>query len=387
MAALPYCIHHSAGECGSCPLFEVPYAQQLSARYDAAAATLAGVINREAWLAPVTSPVIGIRNRAKMAVTGTITEPHLGLTTGVDLCDCQVYLADLRRALPAIKQFITMAQLQPYDLTPSNEKITPAKARNRGELKYVILTAAPSSELMLTFVLRSTADLARIKSRLPWLLSTLPDLKVVSVNIHPEHKATLIGDREIMLTDQTALPMDLGIVRLQLGPVSFFQTNTGIAEQLYRAAAAWVNELANIKSIWDLYCGVGGFALSLAAPSRDITGIELSPEAIANAQAASQNHPSISFIDEDATEFVLRHKTATPDLVIVNPPRRGIGNTLANWLNNSNVPYVLYSSCNTFTLASDLTVLNNYQVIKAQLFDMFPNTAHSEVLTLLKRTS
>ena len=401
-ALLPVCYHHDFGECGSCPLFSVPYPEQLSGRYENAVNTLASVIGDEIWLPPVESPVTNIRNKAKMAVTGTIENPKLGLTTGVDLTDCQVYLPTIRAAFPAIKQFITLCQLQPYDLSPSKEKVTPARARSRGELKYVMVTAAPSGELMISLVLRSTADLSRIKSKLPLFKSMLLNLKVFSVNIHPEHKATLLGDREIMLTEQVALPMQLGTVNLLLGPVSFFQTNTYIAEQLYRTAANWVSELVTIGAvpsveeaplsavskptgelrIWDLYCGVGGFAQALRAPGREITGIELSPEAIENAKQAADS--DIRFIAEDATAFALSSREPVPDFVIVNPPRRGIGPELATWINDAKPSYVLYSSCNPTTLAQDLAQLTNYQVIKAQLFDMFPNTTHSEVLTLLK---
>ena len=364
---------------------DVPYRDQLLARCTVAAATLADAISDQAWLPPVESPQVNIRNKAKMTVTGTADNPKLGLTTGVDLCDCLVYDPVIRAAFPAIKQFIRMAQLQPYDLSPSKGKVTPARARQRGELKYVLVTASPSYDLMLTFVLRSTADLARIKSKLPALQNELPNLKVVSVNIHPEHKATIVGDREIMLTELTSLPMDLGVVKLQLGPISFFQTNTVIAEQLYRAAAEWVSGIALGAQlrIWDLYCGVGGFALALTGQGHQVTGIEMSPEAIENAKQSSGN--KARFLAEDATAFALSGREPNPDIAIVNPPRRGIGETLANWLNDSTVPYVLYSSCNPTTLAKDLQTLTNYQVVKAQLFDMFPNTNHSEVLTLLNR--
>jgi 23S rRNA (uracil747-C5)-methyltransferase len=342
-----------------------------------------------------------------------------------------MYLPAIEAAFPAIKQFITLAQLQPYDLTPEPGRITPAKARSRGELKYVIVTAAPNDDLMITLVLRSTSDLARIKSKLPLLQAQLPKLRVFSINIQPEHKATLIGDREILLTEQTNLTMPVGSVQLRLGPTSFFQTNTFIAEKLYAEAAAWVNEisahpasginqeLTKPMRIWDMYCGVGGFALTLAGPNRHVTGIELSPEAITNANAAlaqygalrgdflpgdsllgdfdghtamdSQNSapqlPNVTFLAQDATEFALTTSQPNPDLIVVNPPRRGIGIELTNWINNSSIPYVLYSSCNPNTLAADLENLTNYQVTKAQLFDMFPNTTHSEVLTLLRKRS
>jgi len=399
-----FCRYHDAGECGSCPWFEESYPQQLARKNAAARQALAGVIPGDAWLAPVGSPATGFRNKAKMVVTGTWDNPQLGLASGVDLSDCPLYLPAIRAAFPALKQFIRATMLQPYDLSPAAGRITAAKARGRGELKNVIVTASPAGQLMVSLVMRSTADLARINSRLPELLANLPNLRVFSVNIHPEHKATLIGEREIVLTPQAVLPMAVGPIELQLGPQSFFQTNTGIAAQLYGAAASWIAELGSaIGRIWDLYCGVGGFALALATLGRDaagrdaagrdvigrsVTGVELSAEAIANANAACQQlglSSQVEFIAQDATEFAITTPTAKPDLVVVNPPRRGIGPTLRNWLNPSGVPYLLYSSCNPATLAIDLAALPNYTVRRAQLFDMFPNTAHSEVLTLLEQ--
>jgi len=77
---------------------------------------------------------------------------------------------------------------------------------------------------------------------------------------------------------------------------------------------------------------------------------------------------------------------APPDLVIVNPPRRGIGPELSGWLQSSGVRHVLYSSCNAQTLAKDLDAMPSLRPVRGQLLDMFPNTAHYEVLTLLERS-
>ena len=85
-------------------------------------------------------------------------------------------------------------------------------------------------------------------------------LAVVTANLLPEHKAVLEGEVEHVLTERAVLPMSVGDVTLQVRPQSFVQTNTAIAAALYRQARDWVDEL-DPASVWDLYCGVGGFAL------------------------------------------------------------------------------------------------------------------------------
>jgi len=74
-----------------------------------------------------------------------------------------------------------------------------------------------------------------------------------------------------------------------------------------------------------------------------------------------------------------------PDLVLLNPPRRGAGKDLMQYLENVKPNYVLYSSCNLTSLTEDLTFLSNYQIVKVQLFDMFPHTSHMEILVLLAK--
>ncbi|MFL6062037.1 MAG: methyltransferase domain-containing protein, partial [Marmoricola sp.] len=141
----------------------------------------------------------------------------------------------------------------------------------------------------------------------------------------------------------------------------------------------------HVPEVWDLYCGVGGFALNLAAPGRSVTGVETSAEAVASARtAADRLGVEALFVAADATDWALGQRDA-PDLVVVNPPRRGIGEELAGWLDGSRAEYVLYSSCNPETLARDLAAMPGFAAVGARVFDMFPHTDHVEVLTLLRR--
>ncbi|RNL79295.1 23S rRNA (uracil(747)-C(5))-methyltransferase RlmC [Nocardioides marmorisolisilvae] len=368
------CRHYDAGRCRSCTWLPIPYADQLAAAERDCRELLGEDLD---WRAPFASVEEGFRNKAKMVVTGSIEEPRLGIlgegATGVDLRDCGLHEPAIQAALPVLAGFVTRAALAPYDV-----------AQRRGELKFVLVTAAPSGDLMVRFVSRSQEPVTRIRKHLPWLLDALPGLRVVTVNVQPEHKAVLEGELEIVLTEHAALALEVNGHTLLLRPQSFFQTNTAVAAGLYREAAAWVDALGP-ASLWDLYCGVGGFALHLAAPHRTAIGVETSVEAIASArETARRSGAAAEFVVGDATAFATSAQEL-PDLVVVNPPRRGIGTELARWLQESGIRHVLYSSCNPASLASDLEAMPGLRVVRARLFDMFPQTAHSELLVLLER--
>jgi 23S rRNA (uracil747-C5)-methyltransferase len=419
------CDYFDAGLCRSCTLLDRPYPAQVAEKEERVRDLLGTRHAPATWLPTLTSPEAGFRNKAKMVVGGTIDEPTLGILDGrgqgVDLRGCGLHTEGIQAVLPTLAAFVTRARLLPYDVP-----------KRRGEAKYVHVTESPSGELMVRFVLRSEQALPRLRAELPWLLDELPQVAVVSVNLLPEHKAVLEGADEIVLTERGTLTMRLGGVDLELRPQSFFQTNTAIAAGLYDQAARWVDDLDPAR-VWDLYCGVGGFALHVARPGsgrtsrhahREVVGIETSEEAVASARGSARRAglEHVRFAADDATRFATSSGSgspvttgsgsagsasagsgnagaeragspsgssaadaAPPELVIVNPPRRGIGATLAGWLEASDVEHVVYSSCNPVTLASDLDAMPSFEVVAARVFDMFPQTPHLEAMALLRR--
>jgi len=374
------CSHYDASRCRSCTQLPQPYDQQLAAKQQHCADIFARYSELQ-WLPPVRSPEFGFRNKAKMVVSGSWRRPVLGILDaagqGVDLSDCGLYSPGLQSCFAALSEFISLAVISPYNV-----------ALKRGELKYLLITESDIGELMLRFVLRSEEPLERIRRHLPELMQALPQLKVVSVNLQPEHKAILEGPTEILLTpDAPQLTIQINELPLHLRPQSFFQTNTEIAAALYRQARDWVNELEP-ESLWDLYCGVGGFALHCASPWRDVIGVETSTDAIASAQqsAAELGLKRVQFKTLDASAFALGSDVEAPQLVIVNPPRRGLGAGLSGYLNQSRVRWVIYSSCNAESLARDLAAMPAFKPHQARLLDMFPHTQHFEVIVLLSRS-
>ena len=160
-------------------------------------------------------------------------------------------------------------------------------------------------------------------------------------------------------------------------------------QQATRLAQAWI-DAAQPTSVLDLYCGVGGFALQAAAAGRHVIGVEVSADAITAAQRSAAGllaqRPDcglVDFVVGDATAYAIAHPA--PDLVVVNPPRRGLDETLTSWLESSTVRDVVYSSCNVTTLARDLARMPSLIPHQARLFDMFPQTNHTETMVLASR--
>lgn len=392
----PTCSHFDSDQCRSCAWLNKPYSQQLVLKTQHLKSLLQDFDQSQLqWIDPFVSPLQHFRNKAKMVVSGSVERPILGILSapqkkgaktkqkpglqGIDLCDCPLYPATIAALFPVLKDFIARAGLVPYNV-----------AKQKGELKYILITESQiSGEMMVRFVLRSENKLPLIQRELAGLLKKLPQIKVLSLNIQPNHAAILEGEKEIFLTKEQYLAEDFNQIPLFIRPQGFFQTNPKAAQALYKTAQQWTQDLP-IHSLWDLFCGVGGFglhctkALQAKDPNVTLTGIEISASAIecAKNSAKQLGLNKVHFQSLDAATFALDQNNK-PDLVIVNPPRRGIGKNLANFLNEMQPNFLLYSSCNAETMAKDFALLSHYKMQKIQLFDMFPHTAHYEVLVLL----
>ena len=403
-----FCPLHRSGTCRSCPHQGVRLDLQLARKQRHVASLLSAAarpVPEGAWLPPVASAPSRFRNKAKMVVSGRAAAPVLGVLGpdgGIDLRDCPLHAAEIEAALPVLARAVSRLGIGPYDV-----------GARRGELKHLLVTASPDGDLMVRWVLRSHRHVDRLREALPGLREALPTLAVMSANIQPVHQAVIEGEEELVLTDDNPwgdrLLMRLrlpgagggaavgaapgrtpGAELLLLLPTrSFFQTNTAVAERLYATAARWAGDLGGRAEVWDLFCGVGGFALALTGPGRRVLGVEVSEPAIRGARKSA----TLMGLAPDAVRFEVGDarvldpgRDVVPDLLVVNPPRRGIGAGLAQRIEDSGAARVLYSSCNPVSLASDLEAMPSLRARRAQLFDMFPHTDHAEVLVELARS-
>lgn len=415
-----FCEYFEAQVCRSCPLMGVPYSQQVRDKERASRRALASLDrpssrrnptqppaakSRFEWLPTYRSPQKEFRNKAKMVVSGSKKSIVLGLAptkdfpAGVDLQSCPLYAPAIRAAFAPIRAWLQRLGARPYNI-----------ATAKGEVKYVLVSANPAGELMVRLVLRSKAALHRIENTWSELQAELPHLRVFSVNIQPEHTTVIEGREEIILSEEKYIHMPGIGTDLWLAPGAFFQTNTAASKAMYTQAAAWSRELQP-ETAWDLYCGVGGFAFALSSAGvAQVTGVEVVGPAIdgakkavaemAGATAASAVGQGVEktlessrgdavarphFITADATKWATNQKLVPPDLVVVNPPRRGLGPELSSWLEHSGIPHLIYSSCFQETLVEDLRRMRSYRITAAKLVDMFPHTSHVETVVLMSQ--
>ena len=186
------------------------------------------------------------------------------------------------------------------------------------------------------------------------------------------------------------LEEELGGMRLRISPEAFFQTNTEMAERLYGIAIE-LAELRGSERVYDLFCGIGTIALLAAPRAAGVWGLELVPEAIADAiaNARANEIENARFFAGDV-RLALRELLDTagrPDVVIVDPPRAGLSQKIVRRLIETSARRIVYVSCNPTTLAPNAAqlVAAGYKLTRVRPVDMFPQTPHIECVALLER--
>lgn len=375
-----FCSYFNQGICSSCTRIESDYLSQIEKK-QAKLTSLLAPLGTYLELPPVHSAITGFRNKAKFVVTGSLEDPIIGLTGEEDLDlgrsipECPLHHPEINRLVKLLPEFIRLSKLQPYLI---KEK--------KGELKGLIMYHSEvSQETYLRLILRSKESLDRIKKHAHYLQAQFPGLKCLSANIQPIPHAILEGEEEVFITDLNSINHQIGPVAMSLHPQGFVQTNQAMATKLYSTAAEWITEF-HPKKFMELFSGQGAFSFFIQSGVEAAVGVEINPEAVkrANATAIKNGWKHLSFVAADAGKVMELVSNNQPEVLLVNPPRRGLAQAVEIF---KKVPcqYFIYSSCNAETLASDLIQLKDqYQVMRVQLFDMFPHTDHFETLVLLK---
>lgn len=298
------------------------------------------------------------------------------LDSGRELLDCPVHDPKVNELLNFLPGFITRFRLIPYSIQDRN-----------GELKGLIaFSSHGSNEMYLRFVLRSKECVSRLRKGLPELVAEFPNLVCVSANLQPVPHAILEGPEEIFITERNSIEHRIGNVPFQLTPQAFVQTNGGVAQKLYETARDWIAEIRPDR-VLELFSGQGPFSFFAAEVAKEVLGIEINAEAVrvANQTAIASGLPHLKFLCLDATQVGEWVEKFANDLVIVNPPRRGLGTGVQQFISTP-PKHLLYSSCSAESLAVDLGKLGRlYRIHQARIFDLFPHTEHFEVLVWLER--
>lgn len=427
------------GRCGGCVLQHLAYDAQLRMKHELVQAELAASgLHVEGLVDPVTpspSP-LGYRSRVKLvaaaahtsasasAAAPAATKDGPGATPRVvgmlgayaprsheviDMAGCRTNERALQSLARLLRDAARRLAISAYD-----------EASGRGALRYVLLRSAASGALQLSLVLADALPEPILAELLAELLAKEPRLSSVVLHRNQSRGNALLSAESETLDDGEAaadrvlhgesyLDEELGPVRVRLSARSFSQVNRAVAVAIYRAAAqAALDSLsaaAPLRTpgaaipILDLYCGVGGLGLTILALAGEralplsLLGIESSASAVADATAAAA---SAGLSPEQARFDAAEVETRLPELlrdgppfqvIVVNPPRRGLTSGVLSAFAANPPPCLIYVSCSPRSLARDALALTaaGLRLSRVTPFDMHPGTSHVETLAVFHR--
>ena len=218
-----------------------------------------------------------------------------------------------------------------------------------------------------------------------------PEITGIVLNLNPDKTNVILGNKTLTLWGDANMTDTLCGLRFSLAPEAFYQVNRDQAERLYNIALAYA-DLDDAHTALDLYCGAGTITLCLAKKAKHVLGIEVVPEAIENAKknAAENGVSNVDFACADATVAAgeLASRGELPDVVVVDPPRKGLTREVVDAIAAMKPSRVVYVSCDPATMARDLKYLCDtapYTLSRVTPVDLFPKTYHVESVALLMR--
>ena len=380
----PPCPHFP--HCIGCPFSAVPYPEQLGRKRDLLKRALQAYPSLASLEVPPVVPSphrFGYRTRIKLVVRSTAGEIATGLYVPgthrvMDISLCPVHPRPVNQVLQYLKKKLTELSIAPYD-----------ERDDSGQLRYLDLRYSfARRELSLTLVTRHSdfpqgGVLARSLSR------KFSSITGVIQNVNEERGNVIWGDRYRVISGRDTLLEQVGRLTLGYPAGVFSQVNPATAKKLYET----IGDLAALngrETVLDLYCGGGPISLTLAGAARLVWGIDESQISIDSAkQNARRNGVSnCRFFAGDVTATLTDAKRnfGAIDLLVVNPPRKGVQPAAMEAIFATAAPKLIYVSCEPQTLSRDLAKLidHGYCVDRLQPFDMFPQTAQVESVALLK---
>ena len=263
----------------------------------------------------------------------------------------------------------------------------------KGLVRHIYLRRATSGDILLTLVVNGK-KLPHEEDLVALIRERHPQVVGILLNVNEEQTNVICGDTYRTLWGECVLVDTLAGVQLKLAPAAFYQVNHAAAELLY-AKAKELACLTGEEQLLDLYCGCGSIGLSMADMAREVVGIEIEPSAVecAKENAAANGITNARFWCGDATnaeELLSRavgDLSLSPDVVVLDPPRKGSTPALLSYLASLRVPRIVYVSCNPDTLARDAACLLKlgYEMSSVTPFDLFPRTGHVESLVCLTK--
>ena len=379
-----------AGPCGGCSLRHLDYAAELRAKQES-------VLDAFRRIGGLEVPVLDIlpspdvdRYRNKVQFPVGIDKngvPCIGFYAGrthriVPCPDCKLQPSVLNEIGNALCAFFAQQVIRPYD-----------EQSGKGLVRHIFLRRGAHSGQIMVCLVCTRAKLPHAEQLCTALRGQFPAISTILLNVNAKNTNVILGSENHILYGPGYIEDTLCGVPVRLGPLSFYQVNTLAAERLYGVAAQYA-QLSPDDTLLDLYCGMGTIGLSMAEQCRELIGVEIVPEAIESAKAnAARMGEAVAaksrFFCADAGQAAtqLAAEGLHPDIVMLDPPRKGCDEATLSAVVRMAPRRVVYVSCNPATAARDAAWLekNGYHAEKVQPVDLFPRTKHVEAVLLLTK--
>ena len=379
-----------AGPCGGCSLRHLDYAAELRAKQESVADAFRRIGGLDVpVLDALPSPEVDrYRNKVQFPVgRDKDGAPCIGFYAGrthriVPCPDCKLQPGVLNDIGNTLCAFFAAHGIQPYD-----------EERGKGLVRHIFLRRGAHSGQIMVCLVCTRPKFPHGEELVAALREQFSDIASVLINVNAKKTNVILGEETVSLYGPGYIEDTLCGVPVRLGPLSFYQVNTLAAERLYGIAAEYA-QLEPSDVLLDLYCGMGTIGLFMADRCRELIGVEIVPEAIDSAKAnAARMGDAVAaksrFFCADAGQAAARlaAEGLRPDVIMLDPPRKGCDETTLSAVVQMSPRRVVYVSCNPSTAARDAAWLeeHGYHAEKVQPVDLFPRTRHCEAVLLLTK--
>jgi 23S rRNA (uracil1939-C5)-methyltransferase len=376
-----------SADCCGCPLITMKYSEQMVWKRGMILSELAKFpelsgITVHQILSP--DSLIHYRTTVKLTVAGKFSEPFIGIYRRAshdvyDLEQCPLHDPLINRVIDAARKGIKKGKVPIYN--PQSKM---------GLLRYLVVRVSVHEKKAMVVFVTAKRSYNEIHHLGRFVRDQVPEIEVIAQNVNSSEGNVILGRKDFFETPKQHLTEKVGEVYFRVSPRSFFQVNNSGANLIYNQVRYWAG-LDGSETVLDLYCGIGGIALFLAGQAREVVGVEVVEEAVADARlnAKINSIKNCRFEAGDAAQILeeMSEDAQKFDLIILNPPRKGCDKNVLARVAEFSARAIIYVSCSPATLARDLEVLKNlgYACSDIQPVDMFPQTVHVENVARLVR--
>ena len=373
--------------CGGCDFWHMDYEEESRLKADRVKSCLNRIGGESLEEVPILAAptCYGYRNKAQYPAAAKKGRAYAGFFRAgthdvVENARCRILPEETDAAKDAVMDYVNQYRVTVYDETA-----------HKGLLRHIYVRRGVVSGQVLVCLVCNGEKLPRVEELLK-RLQKIPGFTTLVLSVNTKKGNAVLGDKFITLHGPGYIEDTLCGLKFRLSPRSFYQVNHHQAQRLYQAAIQQA-QITKEDTVLDLYCGVGTITLAMAAAAGKVIGVEVIPQAVEDAKdnARRNSIENAEFFCGDAGQAALELEKngVRPDVVVVDPPRKGLNADTIEALHRMAPRRIVYVSCDPATLARDVALLKErgYALKNAMAADLFPRCAHVEsVVTLSRKT-